>query len=271
MISPKMFQDILKYDVPIILLGDPLQLPPIGSNDLFGTVQPDISLTQIHRQAAESPIIKLATMARECIPIPLGEYGPNVRKIRAGDLPGQEFINADVVLVGRNETRKKINAHLRATTGRTSDLPEPGEKLIVLRNMRNLGLLNGMLCTATDPAVNTSNAHVFSMGFSTDDDGNIFDNQNVLRDEFQPVLDAHGQVIPRDPKDKDYPITLPTFLRTRTAVMDFAYAITTHKAQGSQFDYVIIVDESQTFGVMAHRWLYTAITRAIDKLVILQL
>ena len=51
---------------------------------------------------------------------------------------------------------------------------------------------------------------------------------------------------------------------------EFAYAITCHKAQGSEFDFVIVFDESWVFGEAARRWLYTAITRAKEKLLIIR-
>ena len=51
---------------------------------------------------------------------------------------------------------------------------------------------------------------------------------------------------------------------------EFAYAITCHKAQGSEFDFVVVFDESWLFGEERDRWLYTAITRAKEKLLIVR-
>lgn len=51
---------------------------------------------------------------------------------------------------------------------------------------------------------------------------------------------------------------------------EFAYAVTCHKAQGSEFDYVIVFDESYVFGEERRRWLYTAVTRAKEKLLIVR-
>lgn len=51
---------------------------------------------------------------------------------------------------------------------------------------------------------------------------------------------------------------------------EFAYAITCHKAQGSEFDFVIVFDESWAFSEEKNRWLYTAITRAKEKLLIIR-
>ncbi|MBP3433826.1 MAG: ATP-binding domain-containing protein, partial [Clostridia bacterium] len=51
---------------------------------------------------------------------------------------------------------------------------------------------------------------------------------------------------------------------------EFAYAVTCHKAQGSEFDFVVVFDESWAFGEERNRWLYTAITRAKEKLLIIR-
>ena len=51
---------------------------------------------------------------------------------------------------------------------------------------------------------------------------------------------------------------------------EFAYAITCHKAQGSEFDSVVVFDESWLFGEDRFRWLYTAITRAKKRLLIVR-
>jgi len=51
---------------------------------------------------------------------------------------------------------------------------------------------------------------------------------------------------------------------------DFGYAITTHKAQGSQWDRVVIFDESAVFREEAPRWLYTALTRAAEQVIVVR-
>jgi exodeoxyribonuclease-5 len=51
---------------------------------------------------------------------------------------------------------------------------------------------------------------------------------------------------------------------------EFAYAITCHKSQGSEFDFVVVFDESWAFQEEQNKWLYTAITRAKEKLLIIR-
>ena len=74
MVGEDMARDLMSFKKPILVLGDPGQLPPIKGEGAFTNVAPDIMLTEIHRQAAESAIIRLATMAREGQPIGFGSY-----------------------------------------------------------------------------------------------------------------------------------------------------------------------------------------------------
>ena len=74
MVGDDMARDLLAFGKPILVLGDPGQLPPIRGEGAFTKAQPDVMLTEIHRQAGESAIIRLATMARQGLPIPYGEH-----------------------------------------------------------------------------------------------------------------------------------------------------------------------------------------------------
>ena len=62
---------------------------------------------------------------------------------------------------------------------------------------------------------------------------------------------------------------IPWSLRKESDEFDYGYALTVHKAQGSQWDDVVLFDESGAFREHRARWLYTAITRAEQGLVIL--
>ena len=63
------------------------------------------------------------------------------------------------------------------------------------------------------------------------------------------------------------------------AKFDFAYALTVHKAQGSEWPYVLVIDESFCWKARKgqedkgeeHKWLYTAVTRAQRKVVVVRL
>ena len=81
MVGDEMARDLLAFGKPILVLGDPGQLPPIKGEGAFTKAQPDVMLTEIHRQAGESAIIRLATMARQGLPIPYGEHDAYVWKM----------------------------------------------------------------------------------------------------------------------------------------------------------------------------------------------
>ena len=57
-------------------------------------------------------------------------------------------------------------------------------------------------------------------------------------------------------------------LRKKYDEFDFGYVLTVHKAQGSQWDDVVLFDESFAFPDSRERWLYTGITRAAKRLTV---
>uniref|UniRef100_UPI0035D076B3 ATP-binding domain-containing protein n=1 Tax=Bartonella sp. MU70NMGDW TaxID=3243561 RepID=UPI0035D076B3 len=59
-------------------------------------------------------------------------------------------------------------------------------------------------------------------------------------------------------------------LKKRYDDFDYGYALTVHKAQGSQWNNVVLFDESFAFREMYARWLYTGITRAAERLMIVR-
>ena len=77
MVDEEMGKDLLSFGRPVLVLGDPAQLPPVRGGGYFTARQPDYMLTEVHRQAADSPIIRLATEIRE------GQFRP-----RNIDVPG---------------------------------------------------------------------------------------------------------------------------------------------------------------------------------------
>src|ERR1044071_8867798 len=115
MVDTELGRDLLSFGVPVLVLGDPAQLPPIQGGGFFTEAEPDAMLTEVHRQAEDNPIIRLS------------------RDIRAG-LDPQRVIEADQVLVGRNATRRSYNMRMRQRRGFAGELPATGDKLVCLRN-----------------------------------------------------------------------------------------------------------------------------------------
>ena len=267
MVGEEMARDLMSFSKPILVLGDPGQLPPIEGAGAFTKDAPDIMLTEIHRQAAESAIIRLATMARQGDPIAFGQYDRYVAKMRKMDVTPEQALRSGQVICGLNATRLQLNNAMRHAAGfGGSYLPTgAGEKIICLKNQNDLGLINGMFITLDD--IVDEGSQYFS-AVVTDEDGNrIGPPQNdgtrgrlrIYKGHFEDhvAFDKHRH--DRDWKSKRL-LTEATF----------GWAITGHKSQGSQWGNVVVWDDGlgRTQEDRA-RWLYTAITRAEQGLVIL--
>ena len=247
MVGAHMAEDLLSFGTKVLVLGDPAQLPPVGDGGYFTNVEPDVLLTEIHRQAEGSPIVHLATKVRCGEPIGSGAYGDSEVTAKGVYLI-EEIAKFDQILCGRNATRHIINRRVREEVlGRMSPLPEVGDRLVCLRNNHELGLLNGSLWVVLEAKI-------------ADDDEILLS----LRGEEGQQVDtvAHRAVF--EGREVSY------FDRRNADEFDFGYALTVHKAQGSQWGSVFVVDESGCFRAHASRWLYTAITRAADRVVIVR-
>ena len=117
MVGREMAADLLAFGKPILVLGDPGQLPPIKGAGAFTNVQPDVMLTEIHRQAEESAILRLATMARQGQPIPYGPHDDHVWKMRRGQVSPEQMLRGGQVICGRNATRLHLNAAMKQAAG----------------------------------------------------------------------------------------------------------------------------------------------------------
>lgn len=251
MVDGKMGGDLLFFERPVLVLGDPAQLPPVGGGGFFTEHEPDILLTDIHRQARDNPILSLATMVREGGRPQLGSYGES-RVIMKKDVTPEMAMEADQIIVGRNATRRASNRRARQLLGMDHPHPIPDDRIICLRNNHDLGLMNGAIF------------EVLGVG-GVDEENIIMDIQSV-DDELSTLSGVlcHMHYF-QDREDK-----LAWWERNSAEEFDYGYAITCHKAQGSQFDDVFMFDESWCFRKDAQRWLYTAITRAAKRITIVK-
>jgi exodeoxyribonuclease-5 len=260
MVDGTIWQHLLSYNVPLIVVGDHGQLPPIRGS--FNLVEnPKLRLEQIHRQAALNPIIGLSIQAREHGLVRTGVYSPQVIKYNLGEAETgdamQELLAQydyeTLVLCGYNTTRIRLNGHIRQLLGFESPLPQSGDRVICLRNNHAKNLFNGMLGTINSLVPKNEE---------------WYDAEIILDNELTPF---RGLI---SVKQFNAPSAL-NFTRVRGKVMggdlfDFGYALTVHKAQGSQARRVLLFEER--FKKMSEdewrRWLYTAITRAESELYI---
>ena len=152
MVDEELGRDLLSFGVPVLVLGDPGQLPPVSGAGFFTEHEPDILLEEIHRQALDNPIVELARQARMGDPIMVGDYGDRAKVIRKSSVTSDLVLEADQVLVGTNRTRRRYNERLRQLKGFEGPLPASGDKLVCLRNDNAKGLLNGSLWQVTSAA-----------------------------------------------------------------------------------------------------------------------
>jgi exodeoxyribonuclease V len=243
MIGEQLGRDLLSFGVPVFTLGDMAQLPPVGDAGFFTRRAPDFELTQVHRQALASPVIQLATRARQGLPLRLGEYGDSA-VVSGADICTKELLNFDQVICGTHHTRNALNKEIRRELGYGGLTPERGEKVLCLKNNRGKGLRNGTLWTVIE-ALRTRDGYV-EMEVESEDG---FKVDVVAPVEGFTAWDGSGADLPMQP-------------------FAFGYCITCHKAQGSQWDSILVIDESGVFRQHRWRWLYTAITRAVERVVV---
>jgi exodeoxyribonuclease-5 len=260
MIDSAVWQDLLSFRIPIVAVGDHGQLPPI--NGKFNLMEkPKLKLEQIHRQAHENPILRLSIMARESGSIPVGVYGLNVEKMEFSESGGiiEETLSCydenTLFLCGYNSTRVKINAAIRSYLGFDTPFPGCGDRVICLRNNREKNIFNGMLGTLEDIKVNGGSKYkvrilMDSLDFDTYYEGEISSEQF---NSTKTLNNLNGGI-----KIKGVDL------------FDFGYALTVHKAQGSQAKKVVLFEErfKKQDEDLWRRWLYTAVTRAEEELLI---
>ena len=254
MVNEEVGKDLLSFGVPILVLGDPAQLPPVKGGGFFTEQDPDAMLTEIHRQAEGNPIVKLATDVREGRALDCGIYGES-KIIRSSDLVAGEMSGADQVLVGTNRTRKSLNDKFRKNLGMNGLRPVSGDRLVCLQNDKMVKIFNGGLFTVIDRDDYVEDRkHCMELTLSSDDYPNRGEIEAIVRREcFEGGLSD-----------------VPWKYQLGTQKFDYGYALTVHKSQGSQWDDVMLFDESGAFRDNAQRWLYTGITRAAKRITIVR-
>jgi exodeoxyribonuclease-5 len=249
MVDAELARDLKSFGVPLLVLGDPAQLPPIAGGGYFTEAPPDAMLTEVHRQALGDPIIKLSMDIRAGNALVPGDYG-STQVVTRDELNPERVLKADQVLVGRNNTRRAYNQRLRQRRGIEDALPVAGDKLVCLRNNRRKGLFNGGLWTIKERP--RPRRAILRMHLKPDDGiGDRVVKVSVRLECFTGGIES-----------LEWPV------RKKHDEFDFGYVLTVHKAQGSQWDDVVLFDESFAFPDSRDRWLYTGVTRAAKRLTV---
>lgn len=238
MINHIMAQDILRTGVKIVACGDPGQLPPVEGDPYFDKA--DFTLKTIHRQALESPIIRQAHRVRNGEKYE--EDGEAFRVCKPRELTEIEKFSTDIVLCWTNKTRQSVNKHMRELRG-YSMMPHPqaGEPVLCLKNCPEFGVFNGGLYVLKEP---------------------------FIEGDTTIHLDIEGRTV-RVPRVNFHGLKSAISMGEPNTWFDFGYALTVHKAQGSEWPNVILIDEYRR-PEDRRKWLYTGITRAAEKITIIR-
>jgi exodeoxyribonuclease-5 len=236
MVNTAMATDIESFGVPVLVLGDIEQLPPIEGGGYYTRREPDFTLEQVHRQALESPVYALATDIRKGVPWP-------VEKVSL-----QRAMDADQIIVWKNATRWNLTEKIREKLGRPKGVPVPGDKVMCLvNNKKDLGIFNGQQFEVVE--VNASKGAFLLL----DDDG----AERWIEYYHEGFVSLAGE---KEMKDKR------RAWRGGIGAFTFAQVITCHKAQGSEWDSVYVVDQTaqmwKSTAEEKRRWAYTAVSRA---------
>ena len=279
-LAPKnMIDMLLKHNVFCIFMGDNFQLLQIDKSESHDLLEHcDIFLDQIMRQAAESEIIQLTMKIREGEEIPYMN-GKEVMVIPKKDLVTGHLTWADIVLCATNNVRHKINEQMRGLLGKEGPLQD-GDKIVVKRNYwddcnaEGDALVNGMIGTVQ----NVFDSFVEIPRFIKNDRHHI---PTIMCD----IIPEFGSAFPFTNLDKDFILTENPCVDWRTSYAlgkmhkgdilprqaTYGYAVTCHAAQGSEWGKVLVLEETFPFVKSEHqRWLYTACTRASEKLVLIR-
>jgi exodeoxyribonuclease-5 len=252
MVNTALHEDITTicrtHEIPLLYVGDPCQLEPIGQDPRL-LDDPDFLLAEIHRQALASPIIRFAHAER------VGDiFGESKDQTGLKIVPQQaapeHATAADCVICGFNDTRQLYNETFREIHD-FSGVLQPGEQIICLRNNREHGIYNGMSAKVLRIISETDRIIVVDIAL---DNGARLVCVPLLKEQFGAPAIPFG-------KEPAWAATGGPY-----TLWDYGYCITAHKAQGSEWDNVLVIEETSS-GWNEHRWRYTAITRAAKRLV----
>lgn len=264
MLPQEMIDLLLSHNIHVIFLGDSEQLPPIDSDQTILN-EPHVFLNEITRQACDNPIIKLSMDIRNGHSLVYGG-DKKCRVIPKSKVTDGLLLGADEIIVGKNVTRHKMNEYLRQLRWGDNYTKDPveGEKCICLKNNWTIAgsnldpLINGQIGILQNVKVMELKPYgkVIYADFLSDDGGlykDLMIDYKLMVDGTPTITSENWREFARSPKPFQFA---------------YAYAITCHKSQGSEFDRVIVYDEAFGDAEQKKRWRYTAVTRAAKQLVV---
>lgn len=254
MVPDWMKKDILSFGIKTIVCGDSNQLPPVGGKPGFLTGYGIHRLTQLMRQAEDSPIVYIANRAMRGLPIHAGIYGNQVLVVNDNDFTPQMIGFADCIACGTNRTRDTLNKYIRQVAGFRSELPMFGERIICRNNnwqmvQDGIALANGLSGTVvSQPDVSCYNGKVFSLNFKPDLVDTVFYDVPVNYQYFVAPYDEK-QILKESAKKW-----------MLGEMFEYAYALTTHLCQGAEYQKGIYIEEFMRPQIQ-NQLNYTGVTR----------
>ena len=278
-----------------LFVGDPAQLPPVNEDPSPALDVPGPTLETIHRQAADNPILELATKIRTGADGRFGskfEDGKGVAVTR----DREEFLDSVLrafdteafaedatharMLAYRNKTVRRYNREIRAERyGADADRFVEGEWLVGTETWFHDGvqrLTNSEEVRVKTASVDTFEADdqsewaVWELKVRTPGRG-LTRTIHVLHEEeferYENALERRREKAQEDASAWDRFFEL----RERFARVDYAYATTVHRAQGSTYDTVFVDhrDLRVCRGEEREALLYVAVTRPARRLALL--
>ena len=259
MVPEKMKRDIMSFDIKVIAAGDSGQLPPVAGNPAFLTGYNVHHLTELMRQGSDSPIIYLAHRARKGEPIHCGIYGNDAIVIEDKDITNDLLANSQHLICGTNKSRDFFNNRIRKLKGINSPYPVYGDRVICRNNnwklqVSNIALANGLQGSIMTPLSIGSyyNQDTININFFTD----------LIPIPFYGIeINAKYIISPYDERSH-----IKNMRYMKGELFEYAYAITTHLSQGSEYDQGIYYEEYLRQNIQ-NKLNYTGITRFKHKIV----
>lgn len=272
MVTDIMFHDLLNLHIPLLFIGDSGQLPPVNAPLFKPIIETDLVLKTIQRQALDNPIIKYAHEVRQGGKVPFGSFKGKLLHLKKHER--YKFLTQHVyprmldldmvILTYMNSTRVLQNKNVRRVNNLFSDLPMPGEKLVALKNSRDYDLRNGeqVVLKSIAPAKNSSCYFARLHGNPYDICAFSGALNAVQGDDIGELLHKHGADVHACMQD--------VFLSDEPYLFDYGYAMSVHKAQGSEWKTVVLMEErpGRVSNEDFARWMYTGMTRAKNQLII---
>ena len=267
-----MERTLAEYNIPILEIGDPLQIGPVGGIQVFRESNMDFFMNQIMRQCKDSEIIDFATRLRYGLNIYTERYHDDVLFLKQQETVEDTFSRflpffrgSDAIITVTNKQRQTINElYRRKIIHAKSPYPCAGERLICRRNNWSMAIDQFMLTNGTQGTC------MATVGRSLVDDTN-----EIYYMDFMPDVTADtGKMFDNLPCDAEHllqPVTANNRMEAQYAhpgeKFEYAYALTSFLLQGSTVGTALFMDGYWPDEEQKMRIRYTAATRPKTRLI----